>query len=191
MKKILNFRWILAGLVFLLVFGTFITSGPQIAQAASTAPSCRLWYSVKTGETLNIIARRYNVMVQNLVKVNNLVDPYTIYVDQFLCIPRKAPAYSLTIPKYANNLAADFTVTRKSNVLTISTSNFPKKSAYYVKIADSTTPKKFTKVGILQIDKKQNVTVKFILSNKLRKTQNMQVCLKNSITDENICRPVE
>ena len=130
-------------------------------------------------------------MVQNLVKVNNLVDPYTIFVDQYLCIPRKAPAYSLTIPKYANNLAANFTVTRKSNVLTISTSNFPKKSAYYVKIADSTTPKKFTKVGILQIDKKQNVMVKFILSNKLRKTQNMQVCLKNSITDENICRPVK
>jgi LysM repeat protein len=45
------------------------------------------FYSVRPGDTLNLIALRYNVPMQNLIVANNLANPSFIRVGQVLTIP--------------------------------------------------------------------------------------------------------
>lgn len=44
-------------------------------------------YVVRAGDTLNSIAARFGVSVQELIRVNNIAYPYYIYVGQTLYIP--------------------------------------------------------------------------------------------------------
>lgn len=44
-------------------------------------------YTVRSGDTLNSIAARFGVPVQELIRVNNIAYPYYIYVGQNLYIP--------------------------------------------------------------------------------------------------------
>ncbi|MFD2372020.1 LysM peptidoglycan-binding domain-containing protein [Brevibacillus sp. GCM10020057] len=44
-------------------------------------------YVVRSGDTLNSIAARFGVPVQELIRVNNIAYPYYIYVGQTLYIP--------------------------------------------------------------------------------------------------------
>ncbi|KMZ41512.1 MULTISPECIES: LysM peptidoglycan-binding domain-containing protein [Bacillales] len=44
-------------------------------------------YVVRSGDTLNSIAARFGVSVQELIRVNNVAYPYYIYVGQNLYIP--------------------------------------------------------------------------------------------------------
>lgn len=44
-------------------------------------------YVVQSGDTLNSIAARYGVPVQELIRVNRISPPYYIYVGQTLYIP--------------------------------------------------------------------------------------------------------
>jgi TolB protein len=45
------------------------------------------FYTVRAGDTLILIARRWGIPVESLVAANRLVPPYTIYVGQQLSIP--------------------------------------------------------------------------------------------------------
>lgn len=48
-------------------------------------------YTVRAGDTLNSIAARFGVPVQELIRVNQITPPYYIYVGQTLYIPITAP----------------------------------------------------------------------------------------------------
>jgi len=48
-------------------------------------------YSVRRGDTLSGIARRFGTTVNELVRRNNIADPNRIYVGQILQIPGEAP----------------------------------------------------------------------------------------------------
>lgn len=45
------------------------------------------YYSVRPGDTLNKIARRNNITLQELLMVNPGINPDLIYVNQIICIP--------------------------------------------------------------------------------------------------------
>lgn len=44
-------------------------------------------YTVRAGDTLNSIAARFGVPVQELIRVNNIPYPYNIFIGQNLFIP--------------------------------------------------------------------------------------------------------
>ena len=75
MKKILY--------IFLLVF------------ALSGCASMNWWggwgnsVTVRRGDTLYSISRKYNVPIKDMIKANHLVAPYTLYVGQKLSLPAK------------------------------------------------------------------------------------------------------
>lgn len=48
-------------------------------------------YTVKTGDTLSAIAKRFRTTVVDLVKLNNIKDPDVIHAGQVLKLPGKAP----------------------------------------------------------------------------------------------------
>lgn len=45
--------------------------------------------SVRKGDTLYSISRRYNVPIKDLININNLSSPYTLYIGQTLRLPTK------------------------------------------------------------------------------------------------------
>ena len=53
----------------------------QLGQASDTT------YTVKKGDSLSIIAKKYNVSVNDIVKINSISNPNVIYVGQKLVIP--------------------------------------------------------------------------------------------------------
>lgn len=63
--------------------------GQQICIPASGLPTCRggVFYTVVAGDTLNSIARKYNVRVEDIVRVNPGLDPNRIFIGQQICIP--------------------------------------------------------------------------------------------------------
>jgi LysM repeat protein len=61
------------------------TQGPVQAPIVPLEPS----YTVQSGDTLAIIARRYNTTVDALVSINNLADRNSLRVGQRLILPNQ------------------------------------------------------------------------------------------------------
>jgi len=185
-------KWIILGSIAILMLLAQLLAVLPAPVLAATSTTCKAWHIVTKDDTLNNIAKFYNIYLTSLLKANSLVNPYTLYVQQKLCIPSKAAVFDAKakVPTYATRLASDFSVSRKNDQLTISTKNFPKNNTFYVKVYDLSKPGTFTKIGLFKSGDKTNESRKFTLTNKLRKINTMQVCLKNSLTDANICRPV-
>ncbi|KAB7705312.1 LysM peptidoglycan-binding domain-containing protein [Bacillus aerolatus] len=53
----------------------------------------QLFYTVRPGDTLYQISRRWELPVESLIAANNLISPYTIFVGQQLSIPPGVNAY--------------------------------------------------------------------------------------------------
>ncbi len=51
------------------------------------APAGLITYTVRSGDTLYLIAQRYNVSVDRLIQINNIADPRNIQVGQRLLVP--------------------------------------------------------------------------------------------------------
>ncbi len=65
--------------------------GVQFSQAVPPCPNGQL-YTVRTGDTLFFIARRYNISLQSLIDANpQITDPNTIFPGQVICVPTGGP----------------------------------------------------------------------------------------------------
>lgn len=65
------------------------------------APGCPggQLYTVKSGDTLFFIARRFNISLQSLISANpQILDPNTIYPGQVICIPVGRPGPGVPCP---------------------------------------------------------------------------------------------
>jgi uncharacterized surface anchored protein len=63
------------------------TAPPKKDAPPKPKPGCRIRYTVKCGDTLMGIARRYSSSPYTLARVNHLANPNLIYIGQMLCIP--------------------------------------------------------------------------------------------------------
>ncbi|MFZ3588869.1 LysM peptidoglycan-binding domain-containing protein [Bacillus sp. DJP31] len=45
------------------------------------------FYTVQPGDTVYLIARRWENSIESLIAANNLAPPYTIYIGQQLSVP--------------------------------------------------------------------------------------------------------
>jgi LysM repeat protein len=171
-------------LAFTLLAGALAALVPtQVALAGD----CQKTINVRSGDTLGSIATKYDVAIEDLTKANNLHSPYyTIYVAQKLCIPAGAKPLG-GIPKFANALAADFTARISGKSVTIKTANFPKSSTYYVKVgpAGKTAAEK---IGQINTGSGGTLSPTYTLPAKLQTAAKVSICLKNAVTDANVCR---
>ncbi|MBI3241753.1 MAG: LysM peptidoglycan-binding domain-containing protein [Chloroflexi bacterium] len=60
--------------------------------ASASAASCQAQHTVKRGETLYLIGRKYNMTWDKIAKANNITNANKIYVGQVLCIPASSNA---------------------------------------------------------------------------------------------------
>lgn len=178
-----------------LIMSLFLSAMPagiQVTQAATEKPNCKIFYSVKSGDTLNTIAKKYNVNVKVLVDSNPLGEKKWIYVQQSLCIPVTSKTYQKDVPGWTNNVAGDFTAKRVGKNVVITSTNFPKNNTYFVKIDQQTIRSHaMKKIGTFQTGDKKTNRHSYIVPNPLRVGLQLYVCLKeNAQTRNNICRPV-
>jgi LysM repeat protein len=74
-------RGITCTILITLIVSLFGIAGTVLAQQSQTT------YVVQSGDTLRVIAARYNTTWQILAEVNHLANPNRIYVGQVLVIP--------------------------------------------------------------------------------------------------------
>lgn len=82
--------WLLAvaaALLALLIQPVAASAFKAIEQPATAAYSDGFWYTVKAGDTLSSIARRYGTTVDAIARANHLKNPNYIRVGQKLWIP--------------------------------------------------------------------------------------------------------
>ena len=62
-----------------------------IPRPVTPTPPCPngFYYSVRQGDTLFLIAQRYNVSLQALINANPGIDPNNLRIGQLLCIPKR------------------------------------------------------------------------------------------------------
>ncbi len=66
----------------------YVQYGQTVCVRGTHPPVRRgFWYTVRRGDTLYSIARRYGVSVWTLASINNLVNPNRIFAGQALWIP--------------------------------------------------------------------------------------------------------
>ncbi|HJM65455.1 MAG: hypothetical protein CMN05_16555 [Roseibacillus sp.] len=74
--------------------------GADASATSAAHPKSVETCTVKTGDTLSSIARRYNTSVDTLMKTNEITDPTRLRIGQKLTLPEKAsPSENTAIPK--------------------------------------------------------------------------------------------
>ena len=56
-----------------------------------SCPTGSFAYTIKSGDTLFQLARRYNTTVAAIMAINPGIDPNNLQIGQVICIPQAAP----------------------------------------------------------------------------------------------------
>ncbi len=161
----------------LLVLVLAAAALPQSAQAAS----CKAYHTVQKGDKTGTIARMYGVKWIEIAAANDLERPTKLVVGDQLCIPFK---HSVSLK---NNVA----VSNVNNVIKITASDFNETGKYYVRVRDiSSGAGKWYKIGTFKALRNKTNQAKYLLPKELKSSIYFQVCLKNSTSDEVICKNV-
>lgn len=62
------------------------------AETPAKCPANSFEYTIKSGDTLYNLAKRYDTSVEEILAINPNLNPYNLQVGQKICIPSKAPA---------------------------------------------------------------------------------------------------
>jgi len=178
--------WFIRGLAILLAVSLLASALPLPVSAASLAADddeCKRSYEVKRGDTLRSIGRKFGVNVGSIVDENEMDPPYTIYLGQRLCIPKKniknPPKVSNT---RANAFSVYFTAGRSGNDILVYIYNYPKISVDLKGVnAGSSTWKPIDIATINIAHEGLRKTLRFRLPTKLR-VKNLLICLKSKST---------
>jgi LysM repeat protein len=183
-------QWLQAGLAVILVLSMLAISFPQAASAAPVAADddCKRPYEVKRLDTLNKISRFYGINVASIVAENDMDKPYTIYVGQQLCIPKKNISGAPKIAsKYANAYAVYFVAGRSGNDILIYTYNYPKTTVSVKGENAGKSGWKLVTIGEINIARVGNgKTMRFRLPTELR-VKKLLICLKDMTTGHLQC----
>jgi LysM repeat protein len=165
------------------------------ALPASAAPAekidwddCWYTYEVKRGDTLRSISNKFGINVGSIVDETEMDPPYTIYVGQRLCIPKKniqdAPNVS---SKQRNAYAVYFTAGRDGNDILVYTYNYPNTTVLVKGENAGNSSWKLVDIGKINIAAAGNrKTWRFRLPTELR-VKKLLICLKDKRTGNLQC----
>lgn len=169
-------------LAILIVLSMFLAASPRPALAAT----CDSHYVVKAGDTKTSIAKRFGLDWSAIADANDMDVTDRIKVGQRLCIPPEDNEEDTPNPDVKLRVSATHTLLN----LTVSGLD-DKKAVFLVRVRDVNVGiGGFYKLGRMKV--KENKTVKqgFAIPTALMKTLYLQVCIKNSTTNEMKCRTV-
>jgi LysM repeat protein len=175
--------WIARVLGIVLALSLLASVMPLPVSAAPLAfdeDDCWWTYEVKRGDNLRTISNKFGINVGSIVHDTELDPPYTIYVGQTLCIPKKNlnDAPNVTT-RQRNAFAVYFTAGRDGNDILIYTYNYPNTSVLVKGENAGNSSWKLVDIGRINIASAGNrKTWRFRLPTELR-VRKLLICLKD------------
>jgi len=163
---------------FLVAFAALAAALPRPAQAASDVV-CEKTITVKAGDTIYNLAKKYETTVNKIARGNDLEKPYTLTVGQTLCIPKeRQPSSNYT-----------WSAVLKNGEVTVSGEKFKKQHPFHIKVReDFDSP--WYKLGKVTANKSGELEKEFKLPKAVANANVLYVCLKDGVTDYLDCKRV-
>jgi hypothetical protein len=112
-------------ILIILVLALVFSLAAPLGNAAA-AETCSKYHTIVKGETLAIIAAKYNTTWRYLAELNNIKDPNLIYAGNVICV---ATGTATSTPKPTTTPAPvpsfDITAVAADKSITIKTANYP------------------------------------------------------------------
>ena len=180
-------KWLARIFAILLVASLLAALVPSAGLAAST--DCSQRFEVRRGSTLAGIAKAFGYTAAQIVDKNDLKKPYTIYVGQSLCIPKKSEKVPKVDSKYANAPAAWFVSGRTSNgQLIVITYNYPKTTVKIKGYNSASSSHTIYNIGTLDISASgNNHAFRYKLPSALANASGLIICLKDQTSNNLQC----
>jgi len=100
-------------ILFIVIIALSFTSTAFAVNSTLEPPNSTVKHIVKANETLSHIASYYQVTLQSIISLNNLVNPNKLQIGQTLLIPTKADANNTNVPTKSTNPVSNETQTEK------------------------------------------------------------------------------
>lgn len=171
-------RFIQAGLALVVALAVLAAALPQPARAAADVV-CAETITIKEGDTINKLSKKYGITVYKLAKANNLEKPYVLVVGQKFCIPET--------PKPSSNYK--WSAVFKNGQVTITGEKFKKSHPFYIKVREVNQYTWF-KLGKVVTSKTGEMEKTYNIPKQLAKSTAIFVCLKDGVTDYLDCKRV-
>lgn len=175
-------------LVLALIAAALPLSGTVFAQQ-----NCARSHTVQSGETLSGIALKYDTTVLDLAKLNNLTEPYTLMVNQVLCLPGAAATTATPTGSSSSSSkdkdAVSFTVTDNGKKIVLNLDSTSTRNIFFVRVSERGFGTQWYKVGLIKTNKDRAEVRQFRLPSELV-DEDLSVCLKNVRSDKLVCRTV-
>jgi hypothetical protein len=150
------------------------------------AVTCAYYHTIKNTDTTTIIAKTYDLKWRVIADTNGLEYPYELFVGERLCIPPKGAVVSTTTLE-----DGVLNITVVGDRITIYTSKFTDRYFFNARIRSGTAYiGGWYKLGMVRVNKKTEQKFTFTLTSKLKSERYFTVCLKETSTDDMICRTV-
>ncbi len=171
-------RFAQISLAIVVALAVLAAALPRPAQAA-TDVVCAETITIKEGDTIYNLARKYETTVYKLAKANNLTKPYTLTVGQKFCIP--------ATPKPSSNYK--WSAVFKNGQVTVSGEKFKKTHPFFIKVRDA-NGLTWYKLGKVVTSKSGVMDKTYKIPKELAKSTSIFVCLKDGVTDYLDCKRV-
>lgn len=188
-------RFVKTGFALLLALALVAASFPTNVLAAA---KCVAYYTVKEGDTTPKISKTFGLKWREIAKANDLELTWKPVPGTYLCIPAEGSitrgtsgsgiSTTTSVPSDRN---ASFSAQAAGNKITITGAGFKSKQVFNVKVRDADqNAGGWVKLGLFKISKKTTKSQSYPIPDGLRDDLYLDVCLKNTTTDELICRTV-
>lgn len=179
-------RWMVITLCVTMMLALVAAAAPKPAMAAV---ECVTYHIAKKSDTTSFIAHTYGLKWKEIALANKLKEPYRFKDGQLLCIP--AAGAIDTEGDYPTTAKAVLSAYTKGGKLYLTLSGVSRKSVFVVKVRDAFLDAGgYTKLGNLKIEKNDKVSESYTLPKSLYDKDFLDVCVKNSSTDELVCRTI-
>lgn len=174
----------------LLMF-VFLAAPLSSLEKVAVAQTCAVNHTVASGETISSIAVKYDVDWLTIATANSLKEPYAIFVGQSLCIPASTTTTTTGTATTSKSKSPTVTFSIQGKRLYLETSNFTKKSSWYVKIGSGPyRVAELTKIGLHLVRKDTATSSSFKVPKKFLDARYLTLCLKNARSDELRCSTI-
>ncbi|MFC2042815.1 LysM domain-containing protein [Chloroflexota bacterium] len=161
-------------------------SAAAFAQPAA-AVTCKFRHKVEAGETVSSIAALYGISWLDVVEANNLSEPYTLQIDERLCIPSGAQPSDTGDTEDGDSGGPSLEAILGFRSILVEVNNLAKNTQINLRVGNYPSNKLIT-IGSFKTDGNGHYKDYFSLpSYEYLQSRNVLVCIKNVWTDEIAC----
>ena len=162
-------------LAVMIALAVLAAAAPKPAQAGV----CEENYTVKAGDTIYKISKKFDVTVYKIARANNMDKPYVVTPGEDLCIPKTpAPSSNYT-----------WSAALKNGKVSVEGDKFKKSWPLFVKVREDVGDPWY-KLGKVVTSKQGELEKTYTLPKGVNNAKVLYVCLKDGVTNYLDCKRV-